>query len=368
MDYEIYRKQSEASLKDKSYAWKTAIGLQAVDGLKPSRYLIATANKNIKGEITIDQAEHLIDSYYRENPKKGIKNRTDEADKVSVRIAKMLAVKTFNFTSFEYINIHKKLFTGIYSHAGKVRKYNITKSEWVLDGDTVIYGDADLLIKNLEYDLNEEKKVNIGKLKDKKLIKHLARFVSLLWQNHIFAEGNTRATAVFFIKYLKKLGFDVTNDIFGQNAWYFRNALVRANYNNREKGIVQTTEYIEKFLENLLLDKKHKLQNRSMHISGVLSKKRKVDIENEKTNIQRRKADIEKIKKKLHGLAEKSYCHIVDMYEKFGNDIVFGRSDAEVVIGLKSTRLSELLMLLLNKKIIKEVKGMGKGKYLFTPL
>lgn len=359
MDYTTYKKQVDASIKDKSYAWKTAIGLQAVDGLKPSKYLIATANKHIKGDITINEAEKLINSYYEENKRKGIDKRTEEADKVSMRIAKILSVKTFNFTPDEYLKIHKKFFTGIYSHAGKIRKYNITKSEWILDGDTVIYGDAKELKNNLEYDLSEERKVDYSKLSDKKLVKHLAKFISLLWQNHVFAEGNTRTTAVFFIKYLKRLGFEVTNDIFEENAWYFRNALVRANYNNREKKIVQTTEYLEKFLENLLFSKKNKLQNRKMHISGLLSK-------NKKANIQNKKANIEKMKKLLPNMTKKTYNHIFYIYEKMGKDIVFGRSDVSNITKLGPTRASELLMLLLDKKIIKEVKGMGKGKYIFN--
>lgn len=266
--FKEYIKQSEPDKRDKGYAWHTAIGLQAVDGLKPSKYLIDTAIKNIEGDISIDEAQELLNSYYKENPKAADEDRTEEADKVAVRIAKLLSEKAFSFTPNEYISIHKKLFTGIYNHAGKIRDYNITKKEWVLDGATVLYGSASELRATLDYDFSEEKQFSYKDLTMDEIIHHFAVFVSRLWQIHIFGEGNTRTTAVFFIKYLRTLGFDVTNDIFAENAWYFRNALVRANYNDLKNGVHETTEYLELFLRNLLLDEKNELHNRSMHISG----------------------------------------------------------------------------------------------------
>ena len=266
--FKEYIRQSEPDKRDKGYAWHTAIGLQAVDGLKNSKYLIDTAIKNIEGDISIDEAQELLNSYYEENPKSDSEDRTEEADKVAVRIAKILSEKAFSFTQNEYISIHRKLFTDIYNHAGKIRDYNITKKEWVLDGATVLYGSASELRATLDYDFSEEKKFSYKDLTMDEIIHHLAMFVSKLWQIHIFGEGNTRTTAVFFIKYLRTLGFDATNDIFAENAWYFRNALVRANYNDLKNGVHETTEYLELFLRNLLLDEKNELHNRSMHISG----------------------------------------------------------------------------------------------------
>ena len=250
--FKEYMKQSEPNKRDKGYAWHTAIGLQAVDGLKTSKYLIDTAIKNIEGDISIDEAQELLNTYYEENPKADIEDRTEEADKVAVRIAKILSEKAFSFTPNEYISIHKKLFTGIYGHAGKLRDYNITKKEWVLNGATILYGSASELRATLDYDFAEEKKFSYKNLSMEEIIHHLAFFVSRLWQIHVFGEGNTRTTAVFFIKYLRTLGFDATNDIFAENAWYFRNALVPANYTNLQKGIHETTEYLEVFLRNLL--------------------------------------------------------------------------------------------------------------------
>ena len=118
--------------------------------------------------------------------------------------------------------------------------YNITKKEWVLDGETVLYGNASELRDTLEYDFSEERTFSYKGLSINEILHHLAVFVSRLWQIHIFEEGNTRTTAVFFIKYLRTLGFDATNDIFAENAWYFKNALVRANYNNFKIGIHET--------------------------------------------------------------------------------------------------------------------------------
>ena len=180
---------------------------------------------------------------------------------------------------------------GIYKHAGKIRDYNITKKEWVLDGATVIYGSASELSATLEYDFSQEKNFSYKYLSMDEIIHHLAVFISNLWQIHIFGEGNTRTTAVFFIKYLRILGFSATNDIFAENAWYFRNALVRANYTNLQKGIHETTEYLEVFLRNLLLNEKNELHNRNLHISGLLNEE-KVDIGNVKVDIQSAKVDI----------------------------------------------------------------------------
>ena len=298
--FEEYLKESEPDKANKGYAWSTAIGLQAVDGLKTSEYLIDTAIQNIEGKITMREAQELINSYYEERPAHfSDEERTEEADKVSSQIAGLLSETAFSFSPNEYISIHRKLFMGIYSHAGKIRDYNITKKEWVLDGATVMYGSASELIATLEYDFSQEKAFSYKGLSMEEIIHHLAVFISRLWQIHIFEEGNTRTTAVFFIKYLRMLGFTATNDIFAENAWYFRNALVRANYTNLQKGIYETTEYLEVFLRNLLLGERNELHNRNLHISGVLNigkvdiEDRKVDIEDEKVDIGDEKVDIE---------------------------------------------------------------------------
>ena len=367
-----YSKETEPSKREKCYAWKTAIGLQDVDGLKPSDYLIETAKRNIEGDITIDEVQDLLDTYYEENGKKTDKDRTQEADNVSARITKLLSEKAFSFTTSEYISIHKKLFADIYAHAGLIRDYNITKKEWVLDGQTVIYGTASEITDTINYDLAEEKKFTYQGLSSNDIIAHLTKFVSGLWQIHPFREGNTRTTAVFFIKYLRTLGYDVTNDIFADNAWYFRNALVRANYNDIKNGVHATTEYLELFLRNLLLGENNKLSNRSMHISHKLDTKvdiqtSKVDIQTSKVDIGAQKVDIGRIcKDKIPELTSKSIQHIIKIYDKYTTVGYFGRSDIIELLNLSPAMTSRLLKTLLDNHIIEPVKGLGKGKYQFS--
>lgn len=270
-----------------------------------------------------------------------------------------MSEQAFSFTPNEYISIHRKLFTGIYPHAGCIRDYNITKKEWVLDGETVIYGSATELRPTLDYDFSEEKNFSYRNLSMDEIIHHLALFVSRLWQIHVFGEGNTRTTAVFFIKYLRTLGFDVTNDIFAENAWYFRNALVRANYNDLKNGIHETTEYLELFLRNLLLNEHHPLHNRTLHISGTFKETEKPDIEMTKPDIEGRKADIEKL------FQPKTESHILKLREAFPYGVIFGRSDVMKIIDIKPSRASELLKKLTEYGIIEPVSGYGKGKYRF---
>ncbi len=371
--FEEYLRESEPEKAYKGYAWSTAIGLQAVDGLKPSKYLIETAIQNIEGVITIKEAQNLIDSYYEEShvhlPDA---KRTEEADKVSSRIAEILSEAGFSFSPNEYISIHRKLFQDIYKHAGKIRDYNITKKEWGLDGATVMYGSASELRATLEYDFSQEKDFSYKGLSMEEIIHHLAVFVSRLWQIHIFCEGNTRTTAVFFIKYLRSLGFSATNEIFAENAWYFRNALVRANYTNLQKGIHETTEYLEVFLKNLLLNEKNELHNRNLHISGLLRQEKvdiqpaKVDIDKEKVDIQPAKVDIESVlNHKSSGFSAKTNIHIQGLWKNFGVNEIFGRSEVMELLGLKGSGASKLLSNLVQADIIESVVGHGKGRYKF---
>ncbi len=374
--FKEYLKESEPDKAYKGYAWSTAIGLQAVDGLKPSKYLVDTAIKNIEGEITMKEAQSLIDTYYEERPVHLSDNeRTEEADKVSSRIAEILSETAFSFSPNEYISIHRKLFHGIYRHAGKIRDYNITKKEWVLDGATVMYGSASELRATLEYDFSQEKDFSYKGLSMDEIIHHLAVFISRLWQIHIFGEGNTRTTAVFFIKYLRMLGFAATNDIFAENAWYFRNALVRANYTNLQKGIHETTEYLEMFLKNLLLNEKNELHNRNLHISGLLNEVKvdngavKVDIENEKVDIQDMKVDIGSLlTEKGSEFSVKTISHINKLFEMVGFNEVFGRGSVMELLGLKSSGASKFLSNLVQAGIIEPVSGYGKGKYKFKQI
>ena len=266
-NFDEYLRQGEPNKAEKAKVWKTAIGLQQVDGLKPSEYLIETAKQNIEGDITIDEVKKRIENYYKQHPTKTDGDRTEEADKVSARIAEMLSEQTFTFSPAEYLNIHRRLFTGIYKFAGKIRDYNITKKEWVLNGETVLYASADSLRATLEYDFEQERKFSYKGLSEQEIIEHIAHFISNLWQIHIFGEGSTRTTAIFLIKYLRKLGFkNVNNDLFADYSWYFRNALVRANYEDLSRGIYRTEKFLIRFLSNLLIKGNFSLKNREMHI------------------------------------------------------------------------------------------------------
>jgi len=266
-NFDEYLRQGEPNKAEKAKVWKTAIGLQQVDGLKPSEYLIETAKQNIEGDITFHEVKKRIDSYYQQHPTKTEDDRTEEADKVSARIAEILSEQTFTFSPAEYMAIHRRLFTGIYKFAGKIRDYNITKKEWVLNGETVLYASADSLKATLEYDFEQERKFSYRGLSEQEIIEHIAHFFSNLWQIDIFGAGNTRTTAIFLIKYLRKLGFKhVNNDLFADHSWYFRNALVRANYEDLSRGIHRTEIFLIRFLSNLLLKGNYTLKNREMHI------------------------------------------------------------------------------------------------------
>jgi len=269
-ELEEYIKQGEPGKIEKSEAWQTAIGLQAVDGLKTSEYLLDTAKEHIEGNITIDEAQKRIQSYYEQHTERTeVEDNTKEADIVSARIAKLLGEKSFQFSPAEWLTIHRRLFEEVFDHAGQIRQYNITKKEWVLNGDTVIYADFTSIRDTLDYDFAAEKQFSYEGLSVEASVRHLAKFASDIWQIHPFCEGNTRATAVFMIKYMKTFGFWVNNDAFEKNSWYFRNALVRANYNNLQKGIHSTTKFLEMFFGNLLLGTDHELKNRFMHVDYV---------------------------------------------------------------------------------------------------
>lgn len=268
-EFEEYKKLGEPDKREKSEIWETAIGLQQVDGLKPSQYLIHTAKSHIEGDITFEDVKNQLSSYYQEKPAKTDKEKNElEADIVSVRIAEILSEKAFSLSFVEFISIHKRLFDGLFDFAGTIRNYNIEKKEWILDGKSVTYGNYFNIKEYIEYDLQEEKKFSYKGLNQEEILNHIAEFTSRIWQIHAFGEGNTRTVAVFLIKYLRTLGFDIDNTLFSENSWYFRNSLVRANYDNYTNNIYATNVFLIKFLQNLLFNGKNILKNRYLHISN----------------------------------------------------------------------------------------------------
>jgi fido (protein-threonine AMPylation protein) len=260
----------EQDYKRRGYNWKTAIGLQKVDNLVPSRYLLDLADRNINGEITLSEVRDKIRDYYENKPsKEEAPKRQKEADFVSQRISEALSERAFCLSPVELLSIHKRLFEGIYDFAGKVRTYNISKKEYILNGETVEYGDYANLNEMIEHDIDKEKRFDYSTLEDRERISHFAVFIADLWQIHPFAEGNTRAAAVFAIKYLRTLGFDVDNDLFEKESWYFRNALVRANYTDFKRNIHKSDVWLTRFLGNLLFGEKNELKNRDMMVGGL---------------------------------------------------------------------------------------------------
>lgn len=270
INFDEYIRQGEPQKKERAEAWRVAIGLQAVDGLKTSEYLQDTARRNIEGEITIDEARELVKEYY-------IKKTThddddadkEEADRVSSNISKLLQTDAFTYSVAGLAAIHRAIFEGVFKHAGRFRDYDISKKEWVLRGDSVLYGRWQDLRMAIEYDLGQEHQFDYTGLNKDQMVEHLAKFVSGLWQIHPFGEGNTRTTAIFTIKYLRSQGFSVNNDMFERHSWYFRNALVRANYRNLEKGIGYEPIFLVRFFRNLLLGENHTLKNRYMMIDAL---------------------------------------------------------------------------------------------------
>ena len=265
--FDEYLRQGEPSQKESAENWKTAIGLQAVDGLQPSAYLIDVAKRNIEGEITLDETRKLIDSYYQSKTVRTPKDEDEEeADKVSVNIAKILASKTFAFNTNGYVSLHRRIFEGVFKHAGEIRQYDISKKEWVLEGDSVNYLNWEDLRRALDWDIEQEKNFSYKGLTDDEKIEHITKFISGIWQIHAFREGNTRTTAIFTIQYLRSLGYEVNNEMFAKHSWYFRNALVRANYRNINKDIEYSPIYLVRFFRNLLLKDGWVLKNRYLHI------------------------------------------------------------------------------------------------------
>lgn len=356
--FDEYIRQGEPSQKEKSQIWQIAIGLQQVDGLTPSAYLIETAKQNIEGDITIEEVKKKIDSYYKEQPLKNDSEQTEEADKVSARIAEILSEKTFSFSSAEYLNIHRRLFAGIYKFAGKIRDYNITKSEWVLNGDTVLYASANTLKETLEHDFEQEKNFNYKGLTTTQVIEHIVHFTSDLWQIHIFGEGNTRTTAVFLIKYLRKLGFkEINNDMFARHSWYFRNALVRANYNDYEHNIYATSEYLMLFFGNLLLGENNELKNRYLRIDLNA----KIITESEEQNPINTGGQ-----KELLGGQKRWSEKVVRLLELIAEKPAITRKELSEALQINPSAVQKHIERLKNEGIISRVGSDKKGSWVIT--
>jgi len=265
-DFDEYYEATEPGRRERALGWATAIGLQQVDGLKPSPYLLETARRNIEGEITAEEARRRIDEYYEIKVEHDVPEDAEEADKVAARINQIIHTPSFRLSPEYYLGLHGKIFDGVFAHAGQIREVDLTKREWVLNGDSVQYEASFLIEKSLAYDFEQEKKFKYGGMSDDAFIEHFSSFISGIWQIHPFREGNTRTTAVFVIKYLRSKGCDVTNDLFAKKSFYFRNALVRANYENQNQKVSKTLLPLEEFFKVLVFGEEIELHNRFLKL------------------------------------------------------------------------------------------------------
>ena len=338
-----------------------AIGLQQVDRLQTSDYLLDTAKRHIEGDISISEAKELIDIYYKSaSGRKEIENeRTEEADKVAARITELIEEKTFTFTPAQLISIHRRLFDGIYKLAGRIRDYNITKNEWVLGGKTVYYASYDTISETLDYDMGQEREFDYANINIDDAIRHLTRFCANLWQIHAFCEGNTRTTAVFMIKYFRKLGFNVVNDVFAENSWYFRNALVRANYVDLSQGITENTVFLEHFFRSMLLGEEHDLRNRIMHIDWNKTEESVALQSANKTSQSAKSNDELPPKCKNCTLEEVAVLRVVHK-NRYAT-----QKEIAAEIGRSERTVKSLTVALQDKNILKRVNGKRNGYWEF---
>ena len=361
---QYYDEAVEPGRRERAYAWATAIGLQDVDGLKPSKHLYDVAKRHIEGEISQEEARRIVDEYYETKDGHDLPSDQKEADRVAARIIAIINSPSFVFSPEYFIGLHGRIFEGIFPHAGKVREVELTKSEDVLNGATVEYAPSFMIKTQLEAEFNRERHFVYKGVTDDAFVEHISSFVSTIWQIHPFREGNTRTTAIFAIKYLRSKGFDVTNDLFAKKSWYFRNALVRANYENAQLDVVREQVYLEEFFKVLLWGAEIELKNRFLRIGfeydskaadSVAGLHRKLPIEGAKLPI-----DLEKLP-----IQAPTKCHVKLLYSKFGSGMPFGTSQVIETVGLKERASRNLLALMRKHHLVSAVKGLGKGKVCF---
>ena len=234
--------------------WEMAIGLQQVDNLISSEYMKDLVKLNIKNEISLDELENRLKKYY-DDLNDSYTRDEHECDFVSLRIMQILQNDMFYLTIDFYKYVHYFLFKDVYKFAGKFREVNISKNEKILNGNTVVYCDYNRIRDYLIYDFSDERQEDYKELNTSDKIISISNFTSCVWQVHPFMEGNTRTTAIFMIKYLKELGYNLNYSLFKDNSKYFRNALVKSNYSNVKLDIKENNSYLIRFYENLLLEK-----------------------------------------------------------------------------------------------------------------
>lgn len=271
-DFGEYLNQGNPDIKEKAYVWAAALGLQATDGLRTSYEMRRTARQYIEGRLTIDEVRQHINEYYKSNPPATTdKEKEQEADKVACNIADVLFNKRLDFSTDGYLNLHRQIFDGVYDHAGQLRANDIVKSEWVLEKDTVFYLHWEELRMALDSNFQFERNQHYDELNKEDLLEWIAFFTAGIWHIHPFNEGNTRTIAVFSILLLRPLGYDIHTDVFADHSWYFRNAMVRANYMNELKHIHVNPDFLIRFYRNWMFGDQWDLRNRYLAIHPTLA-------------------------------------------------------------------------------------------------
>lgn len=233
-------------------AWKTAIGLQAVDGPDVSKRLIDIAKKHIEGKISLREILKRILNI-REQHNNPDRSDPVTADLITARCVEILLDPTFLFSSIELLTMHRRLFHGIYPDAGCLRTCNLFQMEPFLKGDSVTYPPYERIIDLLRYDLQTEKDFYYDDAGFREVVLHYAQFVANLWQIHPFREGNTMTVSLFILKHIRSFGMELRRNVFAEDSMTFRNALLLANYSNTEKNIHPDLNCLVRFLSNLLV-------------------------------------------------------------------------------------------------------------------
>ena len=361
---QYYDEAVEPGMRERAYSWSTSIGLQEVDGLKPSAKLYETARRHIEGEITQEEARQIVDAYYETKEGHDQPEDVREADKVAARMISVINSPTFTFSPAYLIALHGKIFDGVFAHAGKIREVELTKKEAVLNGDTVEYAPSFMIERTLDYDLDKEKRFDYKGITEDGFVRHFAAFIAGIWQIHPFREGNTRTTAIFAIKYLRSKGFDVTNDLFAKKSWYFRNALVRANYENTRLDVVKSPIYLEEFFKVLLYGEEIELRSRFLRIGFEYGTKTADAIANLHQKLPIDNCDLLGRLEKLP-IQRPTKRHILLLANKFANSMAFGAAQVVSAVGLKDRAARNLLALMREHDLVESVSGQGKGKVRF---
>lgn len=268
---EKYATSRNKEEKERALLWLTTFGIQSVVNLKPSEDFFAIIKRHIEGECDINQIHLDTREYYHQahrNANSSKLGHHEEADKVSVRIVELLEEHKCSLTMEDFSHTHRHMFHGIYHDSGKLREHPASKKEWVLSNSSVLYPSSDLIADYLDHLFSKEREINYNHLSSSHRLKCYSEFIAKLFMINTFHYANTRTAFVYAMQYMLSRGYHIANDTFYREAWYFRNAIIRACYTNMHQGIYPTTQFMEMFMGNLFLDEENELRNHRMMIKG----------------------------------------------------------------------------------------------------